>query len=345
MPSRLRLGKCRGAGGVEGDVAFHLLHDLMDVAVEHGNGTEALEIAERLGAVVSAPTPFGVNGPQGDVGEDHDGGAGLQSLDVLLEPFQLLRAEGAESAGLEIQDVDQADKMDGVLVEAVPTVACRPFAVALEVLLAVVVEHVVLAGDEEDSVGLHALEHLVEGIELFGLREMAQIAGVNDEFRRFREGVDFVDGRGEGGANVGIGGLVEAHVAVADLHKGKLAFRCLLGEAFLAQGKGLQHSALNDAEGTGACPGHALEKTAAVHSIFVQVFGDVVQHFDPPSCECAGVPWCDPDRSLIRTGGCGKYSRCIPENGLGVRWQAPLDSGRKGNKRGVGRFILRSSAG
>src|SRR5215469_6180728 len=43
---RLRVSSRQG--GLERDVAFHFLHDLMDVAVEHGDRAEALEIGERL---------------------------------------------------------------------------------------------------------------------------------------------------------------------------------------------------------------------------------------------------------------------------------------------------------
>ena len=49
------------------DVAFHLLHDLMDMPVQDGDRAETLQISERLLAVVGAPTPFGIDRPERDV--------------------------------------------------------------------------------------------------------------------------------------------------------------------------------------------------------------------------------------------------------------------------------------
>src|SRR5258708_3953647 len=65
-----RLWECGGQSRVERDVAFHLLHDLMDMPVQDGDGTEALQVSERLLAVVSAPTPFGIHRPERDMSED-----------------------------------------------------------------------------------------------------------------------------------------------------------------------------------------------------------------------------------------------------------------------------------
>ena len=43
-----RLREGGRARGMEGDVAFNLLHHLVDVAVEHGHRAETLQVAERL---------------------------------------------------------------------------------------------------------------------------------------------------------------------------------------------------------------------------------------------------------------------------------------------------------
>src|SRR5512143_3598395 len=69
-----RLREAGGSRGMEGHVAFDLLHDLVDVAVEHGHRTEPLQHGERLHAVVGAPAPFGINRPERDMGEDDDRG-------------------------------------------------------------------------------------------------------------------------------------------------------------------------------------------------------------------------------------------------------------------------------
>src|SRR5262245_564392 len=67
-----RLWEGRRARGMEGDVAFHFLHDLMDVAIEHGHRTKALEVAKRPRSVFRAPSPVGIDSPQWNVCEDDD---------------------------------------------------------------------------------------------------------------------------------------------------------------------------------------------------------------------------------------------------------------------------------
>ena len=58
--------------GVKRHVALHLLHDLVNVAVQHGHRSEALEETERLLGVVRAPAPLRIDGPQRHVREEHD---------------------------------------------------------------------------------------------------------------------------------------------------------------------------------------------------------------------------------------------------------------------------------
>src|SRR5208282_3835925 len=145
--ARRRLRKRRGARGVEGDVAFHLLHDLMDMAVEDGHRTEALEVFQDAAAIFRAPAPIRINAPERDVGEDHDGCRSRTALDVGFEPFELLVAEVAESARLEIDDIDEADKMHAVGVEAIPAGTLGAAPVALAIKLQFRVEEVMLAGD------------------------------------------------------------------------------------------------------------------------------------------------------------------------------------------------------
>ena len=47
---------------MEGNVAFHFLHYLVNVPVEDRDRAEALEDGEGLRAIFGGPTPFGVNG-------------------------------------------------------------------------------------------------------------------------------------------------------------------------------------------------------------------------------------------------------------------------------------------
>ena len=88
-----------------------------------------------------------------------------------FEPFELLVAEIAEPAGLEVDDVDQADEVHAVGVEAVPAGALGAASVAVEVKLLVRIEEVVLAGDvmhveprlRDDPVGVVELRCLATG--------------------------------------------------------------------------------------------------------------------------------------------------------------------------------------
>src|ERR1700689_3015170 len=70
---------------------------------------------------------------------------------------------------LEFQPVDKADKMRSLLVEAVPAVALGPLAETLVEHRAVVVEHIVLAGNVKDALGLQALQRFSERVEFLRL--------------------------------------------------------------------------------------------------------------------------------------------------------------------------------
>src|SRR5262249_55577418 len=143
----------------------------------------------------------------------------------LLQPLQLLAAEVAEAAGLQVDDVDQPDEVRSLVVEAVPAGAPGPLAVAGAVLPAVVAEDVVLAGDVEDLLHARALEHLVAGVELLRFRQVRDVAGVDQEVGRRLEGVDAGDRLPERAGDVGVLRLVEADVAVADLREMELTLR------------------------------------------------------------------------------------------------------------------------
>ncbi len=184
--ARRRLRKRGRAGGVEGDVAFHFLHDLVDMAVEHGHRAEALEIRQRLGPVVGAPAPIRIDGPQRNVGEHDDRRRRGAALQVVFEPFELLGAEIAQAAGLEIDDVDEADEMHAVGVEPVPAGAFGAASVAIDVELLVRVEEVVLAGNVM-HVEPRLRDDLIGVVKLRFQRQMADVAGMNHEGRLLRQ--------------------------------------------------------------------------------------------------------------------------------------------------------------
>src|SRR5579859_3844685 len=193
-------------------------------------------------------------------------------LDIVFKPFELVIAECAETAGLEVHHVDQADEVDSVLVEAVPARAFGVLGVALAEHFSVIVENVVLSWHKENLL-VGSLQNLVHGIELFGIGKMADVTGVQNELRRIGQGVDLVHGGLERADDVRIRRFVEAHVAIADLHKTQPSHFVGLhiGTHLGSERKGLQHSALNHAERTSAGPSHAFQKSAAVNSVMIVV--------------------------------------------------------------------------
>src|SRR6202035_293108 len=105
---------------VERHVAFDLLDQLMDVAVQHGDRAETLQQLKRPRTILGAPAPFLVDHLQRDMREEDDWRAVRFALQVGLEPCELLGAEIAQSATLQVDDVDEANEVDAVVVEAVP---------------------------------------------------------------------------------------------------------------------------------------------------------------------------------------------------------------------------------
>src|SRR5260370_7575179 len=80
--------------------------------------------------------------------------------------------------------MQKADKVPGFLVKAVPARPLRSLGKALAVLRAFVVQNVMLARHIEDGLRLGRFQDLLHVIELFGLGEMTDVAGVQHELRR-----------------------------------------------------------------------------------------------------------------------------------------------------------------
>ena len=145
--SRRRLREGGRARGVEGHRSLDLLHQLMDVAVEHGHRAEPRQQPQRLSAVVGAPAPFRRDHPQRDVGEHDDRRRSRWPLRSASSQASWSGAEGAEAVGLEVDDVDERNEMHAAVVEGIPTAAGRARAEALQIgLVGRGVEDVVLAG-------------------------------------------------------------------------------------------------------------------------------------------------------------------------------------------------------
>src|SRR5882724_2945588 len=100
----LRIGS--RASRVESHVAFDLLHDLVDVTVEYGDRAEAAQLAHELIRITRTPTPRLIDRPQRHMGEDDDGRTGGFALQVRGQPRDLIGAQRAETARLELQYVD-----------------------------------------------------------------------------------------------------------------------------------------------------------------------------------------------------------------------------------------------
>src|SRR4029453_3431137 len=118
-----------------------------------------------------SPAPLGIDCPERDMREDNNRRAGSEILHIGFEPFKLIVSELSETAGLEIQDVDQSNEMDTVFVKAVPTRAFRldSFQVTVTVKLSAIIEHIVLPWDIENVLNSTTLEHLIKRVELFFL--------------------------------------------------------------------------------------------------------------------------------------------------------------------------------
>src|SRR5580693_2016506 len=202
---------------MERDISFHLLHHLMNMAIEYRDRAEPLQVPQRLLAVRGAPAPIGIKRPQRNMREENDGRAGGARLQVLLQPLQLVVAKLAQPfLG---SDIYESYEVDTLLIKAVPASALCAFAVALQILLAIVTGRVVLAGHIEDLLRLCALQYPVHSVKLRRLRQVAQVAGVDDEFGLDHKRVDFLDSRLQRAIYIRIGWFVEADMAVADLNE------------------------------------------------------------------------------------------------------------------------------
>jgi hypothetical protein len=103
----------------------------VDVTVQNRHGAEAFDQTQRLFRIIGAPTPFGINRPERNVGEEDDRDAARKTGDISTQPIDLIGAEGAEPARFEVEDVDESDEVDAGVIEAVPAVAFAALPVTL----------------------------------------------------------------------------------------------------------------------------------------------------------------------------------------------------------------------
>ena len=115
--------------------------------------------------------------------KDYNWSVRTQPFYIRFEPLELLVAKLAQAAGLKIKDVDQANEMNAVLVEAIPTgtFGFDALQVSFTVQFASIVEHIMLAWHIEHVFGSAALNYLIEGVELLGLRQLRDVSRVDQK--------------------------------------------------------------------------------------------------------------------------------------------------------------------
>ena len=103
---------------------------------------------------------------------------------------------------------------------------------------------------------------------------MRQVSGVDEKIRTARGRIDSPQCGLKRRGDVGVGRLVEADVAVADLHECEIRLRGRLH--WFAEHPRRGHSAGKSPNQAGAGPGHALQESAAVNAVSAAVGTDGV---------------------------------------------------------------------
>src|SRR5579863_2299902 len=92
-----------------------------------------------------------------------------------------------------------------------------------------------------------------------------------------RSDVDPVNRDLQRGHHVGVGGFVEAHVAVADLNEAELTSRGSRSKSGgIAETVGPQNTPLHDEQSSRAGPSHALQESATVNSVVVMIVKNAI---------------------------------------------------------------------
>src|ERR1700730_10163362 len=257
-----------GHRGMESHTAFHFLHQLMDMAIEHGDRAEPFEQGERLGRILRAPAPFRINRPERNMREDDDRRRARLALEVGRKPSQLFIAKRAHAARFQIGDVDKADKVHAALIEGKPAGALGVLAMTFEIGLAIVlVDNIVLARHVM-NIELGFADDSFRIVEFPGLRKMGDVAGVDHEGGLDRKSVYLGDRFLQGPERIRIGRLVETDVAIRNLQEAEAGGR-LFGRLRRSNAEELRrfgHAATDRPDDARAGPDHAFERAAPVDS-------------------------------------------------------------------------------
>src|SRR6516225_1136011 len=201
--------------------------------------------------------------------ENYDGSTGGLGFEVLFDPAELVLAEFPQT--FLDPNIDQPQEVHALVVEAVPAAAVGALAIALQIPLAIIRGDVMFAGHIKDLLRPGLLKDLVHHVELAGLRRVAEVAGMNEKLRLVVERIDLIYCTLQSAVHVGVCRAIEPDVTVANLHKSQVAFgglpplsKCFRGRDPSADGP---HNA-------SPSPSHALEETAAVDTILVDIFNN-----------------------------------------------------------------------
>src|SRR6266480_6452698 len=117
--------------------------------------------------------------------------------------------------------------MDTVFVETViaRALAFDALQIPFAVKLSAIVKHIVLPGNIENILGPAALQYLIKGVELFGLRQLREVSRVDKESWRSGHRVDAIESNLEGLRHILVRVFAEADVAIADLEKAEVGSR------------------------------------------------------------------------------------------------------------------------
>src|SRR5581483_7656950 len=202
--------------------------------------------------------------------EDDHRRAVLHRSQIVLQPLQLLVAKVAETSRFQIHYIHESDEVCAVLVEAVPSSTFRVPGIPFAEHRTIVVQHVVLARNEEHFL-IGALEDLLDCVKLIRRGKMRDVPGMKNEVGGIGKCIDLIHGGFQSSNYVGIRGLVESHVAVADLYE-REAVAMLLGGAHLrSQSAGLEDACFSNVQSSRAGPSHAFQEAAAIDAVTVMV--------------------------------------------------------------------------
>ena len=153
---------------MEGNVAFYFLNDLMYVSVQHGDRAESAQQAHELIRISGAPTPGLIDGPEGHVGKDHNGCACRTSPEVRRQPGELITPQGPKATRLELQYIDERDKVHAAVINAVIALVVRSLTESVEVFRDGRIGGVVLARYGVQLGRAQTGEHLLSQVKFGG---------------------------------------------------------------------------------------------------------------------------------------------------------------------------------